>query len=104
MNDNTSRHPLSREEKIRRLGELGRILTDSGQIFVTTMPDLDDYDIGNLKKLISPYEAFVVNVGTSSFQEFKSDLNISKADDPREAINRVCKLLKEKEIIFEYSI
>ncbi|OGW81970.1 MAG: adenylyl-sulfate kinase [Omnitrophica bacterium RIFCSPLOWO2_12_FULL_44_17] len=94
----------SREEKIRRLGELGRILTDSGQIFVTTMPDLDDYDIGNLKKLISPYEAFVVNVGTSSFQEFKSDLNISKADDPREAINRVCKLLKEKEIIFEYSI
>jgi len=34
---------------IRMMGELARILTDSGQILITAISDIDDYDLETLK-------------------------------------------------------
>ena len=52
-----------REERVRRLGEVARILTDSGQIFITTITDVDVHDIERLKTLNAPNEILVIVVG-----------------------------------------
>ena len=93
-----------RDEHIRRLGELARIMTDSGQIFITTISNIDDYDLEKLKLLNEPNEIIVVNVGENIFNKYQLDLNI-EANEPQEtALPKIIKLLREKEIIIEYNI
>ena len=53
----------SQEDNIRRLGELARIMTDAGMIFITTVSDVEDHDIEKLKLLNEPSEILVVSVG-----------------------------------------
>jgi bifunctional enzyme CysN/CysC len=89
---------------VRVLGELARILTDSGQIFITALSGIDDYDLQTLKMLNSPAEILVICIGPNLFSRFDVDLVI-QADAPiDEAIPRIGALLREKEVIPEYYI
>jgi bifunctional enzyme CysN/CysC len=92
----------SREEEIRRIGELGRVLTDSGQIFITAMPGMDSYDIEKLKTLVKPYDAFIIRVGGEKGEFAGIHLELESSEAPEEAVRKACRLLKEEEIIFEY--
>ena len=92
------------EEHIRRLGELARIITDSGQIFITAVNDVDDYDLEILKMLNAPHEILVVNVGTNPFSSFSADMQIEEDTNVQEAITLVFDLLKREAIIPDYSI
>ena len=58
----------SGDSRIRRLGELARILTDSGLIFVASIPDLDRYDLQTLDLLNKPNEILVVSVGSQAVE------------------------------------
>jgi len=89
-----------REEHIRRIGELARIFTDSGLIFITTVFNLDDYEAEKLKLLNQPNEIIVVNVGETPFSMFVPDANI----EANGAVEAVCDLLKQQEVILEYYI
>lgn len=91
-------------EGIRHLGELARILTDSGQIFITSMPDLDQYDLRDLEILNRPNEILVINVGNGRAGNFHVALDL--ADDLSEdaAVDRVRDLLKKREVIPDYMI
>jgi bifunctional enzyme CysN/CysC len=90
------------EERIRRLGELARIITDSGQIFITTIDDADDFDIEKLKLLNEPNEILVINVGNSNLNKFPVNLILDANEKPDVAVEKIFQLLKEKEIILEY--
>ena len=90
------------EEKIRRLGELARILTDTGLIFITTIDAADDFDIEILKILSEPNEIVIVSVGESGLVRFKPDLEIKNYNDSKEVVKKVINLLIDKEIILEY--
>lgn len=92
------------DEKIRRLGELARIMTDSGQIFITTVSDVDDYDIEKLKILSHPNDIIVVNVGENIFSSFKPNLDFSKDISFETAVSEIYQLLKEEEIIPDFVI
>ncbi len=93
-----------RDDPIRRLGELARILTDSGQIFITSVSGVDDYDLKTLELLNSPNEILVVNVGDDRFTEFRPNLNLDAADEVVRGVEAVCDLLREKNVILEYCI
>ena len=93
-----------KEEQIRRLGELARILTDSGQIFITSISNVDGYDLRTLELLNKPNEIVVVNVGENRFDDYAVSLSLNVSDDIEEGITKVCDLLKEKKVIFDYSI
>ncbi|MPW24670.1 GTP-binding protein [Alkalibaculum sp. M08DMB] len=87
-----------RDEQIRHIGELARIMTDSGQIFITTVFNLDDYEAEKLKLLNQPHDILVINIGESPFDSFKPDACI-----PIEgSVDRVCDILKNQDIILEY--
>lgn len=91
-----------RDEHIRRLGELARILTDSGQIFITSLSNIDDYDLETLELLNRPNEILVINVGEKRFDNYRAILELDSAEDMTKSIDKVSALLKEKKVILEY--
>jgi bifunctional enzyme CysN/CysC len=91
-------------ERLRRIGELARILTDAGLIFITTIDDADDFDIGILKLLNEPNEILVVNLGENGFSRYKPDLQLPDGGAVADAVSSVADLLKAKEIIVDYQI
>src|SRR3989339_646864 len=95
-------YDLYMEEKVRRLGELARILTDTGLIFITTIDNADDFDIEILKMLSEPNEIAVVSVGESGLVKFNPDLEIKEYNDTADAVRKVINLLMHKEVILEY--
>jgi len=91
-------------ERLRRIGELARILTDAGLIFITTIDDADDYDIETLKLLNEPNDILVVNMGENGFSRYQPDLQVPAIEALRDAVNQVADLLKSREIIVDYQI
>lgn len=92
------------DDAINRLGELARILTDAGQIFITALSGIDDYDLEILKVLNTPAEILVVCVGNNIFSSFPVDLVIPVGVSPDDAVREVNALLRAKEIVAEYFI
>ncbi len=91
-----------RDHQIRQIGELARIFTDSGQIFITSIFNLDDYEAEMLKLLNQPNEILIINTGESPFSNFKPDASIDDINNFEGAVDAVCELLKKQEIILEY--
>ena len=91
-------------DSIRLLGELARILTDSGQIFITALPGIDDDDLETLSMLNSPAEILVVCVGPKAFSRYSVDFIIPAGKAIDEAVADVYEILREKEIVMEYNI
>jgi len=98
------RHTDHAEERLRRIGELARIMTDAGQIFITAIDDADDHDIETLRLLNEPNELLVVAVGKSDFLNTTPDLVLGSVDDVVEAVTSIADLLMSKEIIADYEI
>ncbi len=94
----------SRDEHLRRLGELARILTDSGQIFITSLSHVDDYDLEMLELLNKPNEIVVVHVGDNSFNTYAPSMVLPESPDPDEWVKKICDMLREKKVILQYSI
>ena len=93
---------IDRNEYIRRLGELARIMTDSGQIFITTADDLDDFDIERLKLLNKPNEFLVINIGESLFNEFHANVKLDENFEMQVAVSQIFQMLKEKNVLEYY--
>ena len=93
-----------RDERVRRLGEVARILTDSGQIFITTITDVDVHDIERLKTLNAPNEILVIVVGAVDYEDVHAHVQIPDGEELAASIENICKYLHEQEIITDYSI
>jgi bifunctional enzyme CysN/CysC len=83
------------DETIRRLGELARIMTDSGLIFVSAIPNADEDDVAALKALNAPHDIMVVNA---------DDLAAGEDASVESAVKAVCDQLVREAIIPDYSI
>jgi len=92
----------SQEEIVRHLGELGRIIAESGQVFITTASDLDDFDIETLRILAAPSEVLVIQVGQSTFSSFQPSFTLGENESLDAAVEKIGAFLKHKEIILEY--
>lgn len=101
--DITAVDSSSRDEQIRRLGELARVITGSGQIFITSLHDVDDYDLDILKKLTEPNELLVINVGVDGFVRNSVNVNLDINTDTLGAVDKVIRLLRKEQVI-EYFI
>jgi bifunctional enzyme CysN/CysC len=92
------------DSRIRRLGELARILTDSGLIFIASIPDLDRYDLQALDLLNKPNEILVVNVGGQTLEDFPAALALSSGTTVAAGVSAIGALLRQREVIVEYCI
>jgi len=93
-----------RDEHIRRIGELARIMTDAGLIFISSLERADEYDLQRLKILNSPNELFVVSIGGNPFKNYPVDLVIGPDVSPAEAVQSVVRELTRAQVIIEYCI
>jgi bifunctional enzyme CysN/CysC len=94
----------ARDDDIRRLGELARILTDSGQIFITSVRDVDEHDLRALALLNSPNEILMIHIGENRFGDLTPNLCLTPAPDAAPGVAAVCDLLRQKAVILEYII
>ncbi len=92
-----------REESIRRLGELARIMTDSGLIFITAMPEVDRHELRILRELVLPQEILAIRISTGMHRDEGEDLHIS-TEDPVEASRQAENALRKEEILPEFAI
>ncbi len=93
----------NRDEQIRRLGELARIMTDAGLIFITTIHSLDKYELDRLKLLNTPNEFVVISVGESVTSDITPDVKLAAHPDSGD-VTKVISLLGAQRIIPEYCI
>lgn len=93
-----------RDEHVRRLGELARILTDSGQIFITSLQDADEYDVRTLELLNSPNEILVIALGGGADSRIPAHLTLPDGTEQETGVEAVCRLLREKQVIMDFQI
>jgi bifunctional enzyme CysN/CysC len=93
-----------REEHIRRIGELGRILTDAGLIFISALDRIDAYELSLLKHLNSPNELLVISIGKSTVDPQLIDLKLDEDLERTEAISQIKLELNRQRVLPEYSI
>ena len=93
-----------RDEHIRRVGELARIMTDAGLIFITSINDADDYDVNKLKTLNYPNDMLVVSLGKTELKDYKADIILDSKPDIRKALEQIMSLLSSQNVIPEYCI
>jgi bifunctional enzyme CysN/CysC len=95
---------LSREGHVQQLGELARLMTDSGLLFITTLADADDYDLEVLRTLNEPNELFVVSVGENLLDSFPADVNVPEAVELNTGVRTVMDELGSREVLIDYVI
>ncbi len=94
---------FDREEHIRRIGELARILTDTGIIFITTIVDLDDFESELLRSLNKPNEIIIFDL--ENILKAKDDIFILNTNyDVDTTLYKIKNILLNKNIIMEYYI
>ena len=94
----------SREEHIRRLGELARIMTGAGLIFITSIDSLDKFELEKLEKLNFPNDIVTINIGNNSPDAESADLFFENIDNTDKIVNTIMKRLNRENIIPEYCI
>jgi bifunctional enzyme CysN/CysC len=104
LNRDERTRSLSRDEQIQRLGEMARVMTDCGLLFLTTLTDVDDYDLEKLRLLNAPNELFVVNVGENSFSRFHPDVELPERPEIQPAVEKIVEELTAQQVIVDYSI
>ena len=91
-----------RSEYLRRLGEIAHMFTDAGVIFITTVADLDDYELDVIDTLNQPNELVVINVGENRFSRRRPDMVLDRIDV--RSLQRIHELLQSKKYILEYHL
>ncbi len=94
----------AREERLRRLGEIARLMTDSGLILISAVPDLDAHDVRILRTLNAPGEILVVTTETESEAAAGAGLVLGDSGDADEAVDRIYALLQRDAVIPDYTI
>lgn len=92
------------EERLRRLGELARILTGSGQIFIVSAAGLDAYDVEQLRRLNAPHEFLLVAQGMSPDDLSEAQVRLAANQPVEAAVEKICQSLQQAEIIPDYAI
>ncbi len=94
----------NREEMMRRLGELARILTDAGLLFITALGDADTYDLQLLAGLTSPNEFIHVSIGGHEDGASANKIIISEKLNLSAMVVAIIGRLSQQEILLDYAI
>jgi bifunctional enzyme CysN/CysC len=93
-----------RDEYIRRMGEISHLFTDAGMILITTISDLDEYELEMISSLNRPNDFRVIGVGNGCIDKSILDLQVDQNVDVGEVVGQIKKLLKEKKYLIEYHL
>jgi len=97
---------LGKYDALVQLGELAHLMTDAGLILITSITDIDQYDLNMLKKLNSPNRTLVVCVGDDDrFSAESIDLSLVENEESEAAVKKIVDLLVKAVVLDpEYEI
>ncbi len=95
---------FERDEYIQRLGEISHLFTDAGMILITTISDLDDYELDIINTLNQPNDFIVVNIGQNQVSKKKVDLQIDNIDEKELVVKEIKRLLEKQKYLIEYHL
>jgi len=84
---------LEKARHIQHLGEISYILADAGLILITSISNVDRYELDMLKALNSSHKTVIVNVGENTFPEGYVDLVLQENEDPQTAAQKITDVL-----------
>jgi len=85
---------LGKYNALVQLGELAHLMTDAGLIMITSITDIDQYELDMLKKLNSPNRTLVVCVGGDErFNPESIDLALVENEESEAAVKKIVDLL-----------
>jgi len=90
------------EETLRRLGEVVRVLVDTGAIVITALGEVDRYDLETLRARAAPSAVLVATVGT--FGDEQADLVTAFDASAEQAAAEICAALRGEATIPDYVI
>ena len=97
---------LGKYDALVQLGELAHVITDAGLILITSITDIDQYELAMLKKLNSPNRTLVVCVGEDErFTAESVDLALVENEASEAAVKKIVELLVKAVVLdLEYEI
>jgi len=97
---------LGKYDALVQLGELAHLITDAGLILITSITDIDQYELAMLKKLNSPNRTLVVSVGEDDrFSAESIDLALVENEESDIAVKKIVDLLVKAVVLDpEYEI
>lgn len=91
-----------RDEFLRRLGETAHLFTDAGLILITSISDLDEYELKVLKTLNGPGQTVVIGIGPQDIPGNMMDLRLDISGDADRIADRVTDFLTQQNYLPEY--
>jgi len=97
---------LGKYDALVQLGELAHLMTDAGLILITSITDIDQYELAMLKKLNSPNRTLVISVGEDDrFSADSVDLALVENEESAVAVKKIVDLLVKAVVLDpEYEI
>lgn len=96
---------LGKYDMLVQLGELAHLMTDAGLILITSITDIDDYELKMLKTLNYPNRTLVVSVGENRFNSTDVDLVLPENQANEAAVKSIVDLLVKSVVLDpEYNI
>ena len=84
---------LGKYDALIQLGELAHLMTDAGLIMITSITDIDQYELDMLKKLNNPNRTLVVCVGEDNrFSAESIDLALVENEESDVAVKKIVDL------------
>jgi len=82
------------------------LFTDAGVILITTISNLDDYELKMIKTLNQPGDCVVVNIGENKLSTGSVDMEIASLESIGQAaaIEQITKLLQSRNYLIEYYV
>jgi bifunctional enzyme CysN/CysC len=99
LDHDTRTRDTGREHHLERLGDLARVVTDTGALLITTVTDADDFDLDKLKRLNAPTEIFVINMGFNNFDQYPVNMELEYRPDTNAAADSIIETLKAEGIL-----
>jgi bifunctional enzyme CysN/CysC len=84
---------LGKVHFIQQVGDLARVMTDAGLVLITSITDIDEYELDILRQLNRPNKIFVVRVGGSQISPAQADVSLERNVSTEEALEQIIKTL-----------
>ncbi len=101
LDHDTRTRDAAREHHLERLGDMARVVTDTGALLITTVTDADDFDMQKLKRLNAPNEIFLVNMGFNNFDQYLVDFELEYRPDTNESVDQIIEKLRADGILLK---
>lgn len=93
-----------KEEQVEKLGEVARLLTGAGLLFITCMEEIDQFDLEHLRRLNEPQELFVVAWGIALPGDNPAQVALPSSLAIGEALDKILAGLNTAGIVGDFQI